>query len=275
VILKKILELIPNQIILVPRIKQLLVSIFKIRGHGRAFLPQNKTIVVDLENITEIPLWMGIFPKHTLKFLQENLKPDSLFVDCGANIGLWSILALGILEDGKGTVISYEPNPLLYKRLLDSRISNKIDNQTWQIHEIALSNECSNLDFYLNPHAHQLGTLIKQDENSEKIRIPSKSLDSYSFERLDGMKIDVEGNEINIIKGAIQSLITHKPWLVIELNNNYNNVAFFRDWDVFKLLKKHGYITNFDIDSIVDDKFCKDIIFYHHSSAKKYFTELL
>ena len=274
-ILKKILEKIPNQIILVPRIKQFLLSVLEIRGQGRAYLPKNKTILVDLENITEIPLWLGIFPKHTFGFLRENLQSDSLFIDCGANIGLWSILALGILEGGNGTVISYEPNPLLYRRLEESRLLNKINNQRWQIHKIALSNKCLNVDFYINPHAHQLSSLKKQDKNNEKITILSKPLDSYNFNRIDGMKIDVEGNEFNIIKGAINSLITHKPWLVIELNNTYNNITFFRDWDVFQLLQKYGYITNFAIDSIVEDKFCKDIIFYHSSSEKGYFPELL
>ena len=83
------------------------------------------------------------------------------------------------------------------------------------------------------------------------------------------MKIDVEGHELHVIKGAIKTLATHKPWLVVELNNSFYDFQYINQWEVYRLLTGIGYSTNFDMDQNLNHSFCRDIIFYDAIKLKK------
>ena len=64
------------------------------------------------------------------------LRPGDTFIDAGANIGLFTLLALSVVGD-KGHVHAFEPNPLVAAMLRESLALNAADNVT--VHEIGLS----------------------------------------------------------------------------------------------------------------------------------------
>ena len=69
-----------------------------------------------------------------------------------------------------------------------------------------------------------MGSLhTEQSDNNVKVELIT--LDSLKLPRIDGIKIDVEGHELQVIKGALQSLTKNKPWLIIELNNLFYNIS--------------------------------------------------
>jgi FkbM family methyltransferase len=214
---------------------------------------------VNLEDTSENFLFYGCTPQNTVDFLKYRLKSGDIFIDCGANIGLWTLIASDFTKS-EGFVYSFEPNPKLFLRLEKNIKFNNLQ-QKCSIQQTGLSSATYSSFLYLDDNHHQMGSLHHQN-SSRKIKVELKTLDSFGLSRIDGMKIDVEGHELDVIKGAIQTLISHKPWLVVELNNLFYNIQYISQWEVCNLLTEIGYSTNFDMGQILNLSFCRDIIFY-------------
>ena len=269
-----LIERLPNQVIGVPKLKSCFAR--KLLHDVYRFCPltDNFKIEINLNDSSENYLWFGCKPKNIISFLRTNLSPDSTFIDCGANIGIWTITAFEFIKNN-GSVHSFEPNPKICERLQKNLDYNKISQQ-WTLHEVALSSDSKTEFLYLDEINHQIATLGEGKNEKNKIQILTKTLDSFNLNRIDGMKIDVEGHELHVIKGAIKTLTNHKPWLVIEMNNSFNKIQSISQWDVSQLLIKLGYKTNFNISEKLDSTICLDIIFYHpFNSTSKDFPPFL
>jgi len=265
-IFRKILESIPSSIKGVSKFKQFYLNRLNLSNNGTASLPGKLKLNVDLNNITEIPLWLGLYPRNVHKFLKLNINDNCYFIDCGANIGLWSLLALGNRHKRGIKVLSFEPNNLLYKRLNETKMINALDDQTWQISNLALSKDSKSRVMYVNNHVHQISSINPQymDQFCDKRTIDCCSLDSLDHQKtITGMKIDVEGHEMDVLLGGITRISKDKPWLVIEFNPHYTRTDSYNNWKVTELLKKHGYcIIKNDIFN-QNDLEIKDLIFVH------------
>ena len=68
--------------------------------------------------------------------------------------------------------------------------------------------------------------------------VPIKTLDDYAFANVKFMKIDVGGHEIEVLKGAKETIIREKPVMIIEIEQR--RLDFPMD-NVFELLKSYGY----------------------------------
>ena len=221
---------------------------------------------MNLEDTSENFLFYGCNPKTTIDFLKNYLKRGDIFIDCGANIGLWTLIASDCTKSD-GRVYSFEPNPKLFQRLFKNIDYNNLEGQCI-IEQIGLSSTSCSSFLYLDENHHQMGSLQNKNTN-RKIKVELKTLDSFRLSRIDGMKVDVEGHELDVLKGAIQTLISHKPWLVVELNNVFHNVQYISQWEVYHLLIGNGYSTNFDMNQNLNHSFCRDIIFYDASKSNK------
>lgn len=78
----------------------------------------------------------------------------------------------------------------------------------------------------------------------------------------------MEGHELQVIKGALQSLTRNKPWLIIELNNLFYNISNITQWNVYKLLCELGYSSNFDETTNLSKSYCRDILFYYKTNKE-------
>ena len=78
----------------------------------------------------------------------------------------------------------------------------------------------------------------------------------------------MEGHELQVIKGALQSLSKNKPWLIIELNNLFYNISNIKQWIVYDLLTKLGYTSNFDETTNLSKSYCRDILFYYKTNKE-------
>lgn len=161
-----------------------------------------------------------------LYWIKEYLAKDSVFIDVGANVGHYVYVLSEKLSPEN--IYAFEPNQLLYKRL--KRIFPKVDTFPW-----ALSDENKKAEFKI-PIIHgkkidTRGTLQTQyaekDEESYVIEhVEMKTLDHWIEEqgisKIDFIKIDVEGNEIYTLKGALQTITKYKPTLMIEMEQRHH-----------------------------------------------------
>ena len=160
-------------------------------------------------NDTHIEDWKAGQPftqnKCLLKFIdycEKNNKKFNHILDIGAWVGTWSMA----MNKYCGRVIAFEPDPLHYECLVKN-IADDIET-----HQLAIGAEekmisLSDDDFTQTKRVIGEGT------------IPMVTIDSLGLEDIDLIKIDVEGFEMEVLKGATSTLEDVK-FLMIELNNN-------------------------------------------------------
>lgn len=187
----------------------------------------------------------GTYEKGTLHVLQQFLKPGDCFVDVGANIGLMSVFASQCV--GKtGKVVAFEAHPETYGLLKDNISLNEITNI--ETNAFALGDENTTAFIYDNWDINRGGaSLVIQNEASKGHEVQVKKLDDVLEETLQPkmIKIDVEGFELQVLKGAKQTIAAARPILIVEFStsrdNNYdssellNFIESFGFYDLFRL----------------------------------------
>lgn len=132
------------------------------------------------------------------------------FVDIGANLGYFTCL-LGQLAGPSGRVLSVEPEPDNLVLLKENVAINGLDDVV-KIHPVALGSDegSATLNLYKNSNRGR-HSMVAVGSGSQ-IEVPIKKLDALieqvfqPHELIDFLKIDVEGYEPNVIKGASQTL---------------------------------------------------------------------
>lgn len=150
----------------------------------------------------------GWFEYRELAFLWLYLRDGDRVIDCGAHIGLYSRLASRILRS-KGKVLALEPNPEVL-RYLKQNLTNAKDALV-EIRQLALYRKAGEMNLYLG-HEGLSGysSLVNAGVSDLSVTVPVTTLDSLLAEaglsRVDFMKVDVEGAEIDVLAGAEASI---------------------------------------------------------------------
>ncbi|MGI0480757.1 FkbM family methyltransferase [Geminocystis sp. CENA526] len=141
--------------------------------------------------------------REALKFL---LKEGDTFIDCGANIGYFSVLASSLVGES-GKVISIEANPVTYKLLVNNLRTN---NFGVPIHCALTSNE-GEVELFM-PNGGDVYSSLRQGglvtgKNIQSFKVLGKKLDSVfqdlSLSRVDLVKIDIEGGELDVLFSSV------------------------------------------------------------------------
>lgn len=191
----------------------------------------------------------GFHHINELLFLKSYLTPEMTFVDIGANQGEFSMFACSKLTIGK--VIAFEPT-IYQLGLLKKNVSlNEFKNI--EVNEYGLLDKNDTLDIYtsydveIHGGTHEgLSTLYKSEErNKIECTIDLKVFDKEYFhklERLDVVKIDIEGAELFALRGMEKSLEKFRPRLIIEMNEATFQSAGYKLMDVIDFLDKFNYV---------------------------------
>jgi len=128
-------------------------------------------------------------------------------LDVGANHGQYA----SFLAPGYRQVIAIEPQPLPELLALAARTSNIT------VHSIGAWSRSEKRHFVTGPTDQHFTTMMT---NSTKIEIECKRLDDLPIVgKVDFLKIDVEGAEVEVLKGAANLITSHHPWIVMELHS--------------------------------------------------------
>ena len=167
------------------------------------------------------------------------VKDFGVAVDIGANVGLWS----RDLAARFARVVAIEPVVEFQECL-----RRNVPMENIEIWPIALGTEDTTIDMVITEgntgHSH-----INKDSIGMG-KVDMKCLDSLWFDRIDYMKIDCEGYEMQILKGGEQTLRTHQPIVVVEQklhkdtgitkDTQYGAVNLLLSWGA----KKLGQVRN-------------------------------
>ena len=186
---------------------------------------------VALRSITHASIWWNkkkLEPRLTNLFEKiigqlNQKKEDSYFYDVGANIGLYSWLFRKLSSNRK--ILAFEPDPKNFELLQMTKENSKIKNIN--LFNIALSNRMETVSFQQDTLTSATGMIsdgqtpwiekyLGQETNS--IQVNTDYLDNKTFKTQDPslIKIDVEGHELEILRGGEKKLSQCKPLLLIE-----------------------------------------------------------
>jgi len=160
---------------------------------------------------------------------------NGVFIDVGANIGRYVIQ----LTNKASKIIAFEPSPDTFKTLNKNIEINNISNV--ETHQVALWNKDEPLEFYIYTSSGRNSVGIKPGTIIKKIIVQGKRFQTFiengivKLNRLDLVKIDVEGSEYEVIQGMEVMLKTFYPRLIVEIKEP-NEIK------VIQKLKQIGYV---------------------------------
>lgn len=191
--------------------------------------------------------FLGEYEKPEISFINKILSEGDVFIDIGANIGLFTINASRTVGK-KGTVISFEAFSSNFFKLKKHVEINHLTNVN--LEHLAISDTEKTLEIYLNNKDQNLGMASSYLEYFDTIeKIKATSLDIYTkekaLEKINFIKIDIEGGEYDALSGMKNVLMNYKPILLIEINRETLSKIGKSEKDLIELLESCTYqLTN-------------------------------
>jgi FkbM family methyltransferase len=157
-----------------------------------------------------------------LAYLETVLSPGKVFIDVGANFGVYTLVASKLVGEA-GQVIAFEPTAQSFITLQKNIALNHSANvRAFQI-ALAQRKEKAWLYHGLDPVGNSLGMDPLRGGKGEEVQ--TEALDNVLVEkgidRVDVIKIDVEGAEELVLRGATKSLTAYNPVVIFEFNPDY------------------------------------------------------
>jgi FkbM family methyltransferase len=183
--------------------------------------------------------WRGInyYEPFTRTVIEWLARSTEFFFDVGANIGFFSLIAAKM--NPRLRVIAFEPNPTMYGILSENKRLNDLSNLTAE--PLALSNQEGESTLFLS-ESDMSASLVPgfQDFSPSigSVLVRANTLDGYlkrfEFPRTLLLKIDVEGHELAVLEGAMSTINTFKPDIIIEVLDDF-------DPSMLEQLRRLGY----------------------------------
>jgi FkbM family methyltransferase len=165
---------------------------------------------------------LSMVEKSRFDLLTRMVAPGGTFIDIGANVGLYTCIMARHLGS-QGLTLAFEPMTECVEQLRRNVALNQIQNV--QIAEMALSNREGAVDLFVpavHPGGPSAATQVWNPGDWKKVGgAPSTTLDSF-FEgnRLDLIKIDVQGHEWEVLEGAREVIERFRPIILCETERN-------------------------------------------------------
>lgn len=189
-------------------------------GLGTFPLPDGKSVTVDLGDRIQRLMWGAAYEPHVKSCIAALLRPGDTFVDVGAHIGFFSLLAAGLVGS-TGKVYSFEAESTLFQTLQ----ANSAEYSWLQAYWKAVW-DASGLISFSNPRElgeSGWGKVASVRNEGNVVSVEAICLDdwheSVGFRPIRLLKIDAEGSELFILKGARRLISNTLPYLIIELND--------------------------------------------------------
>ena len=180
-----------------------------------------------------VDIALGVYEYWLARIFRRYAKPGMTILDIGAHHGYYALLAARLMED-KGKIYAFEPDPLNCNHFLHNIAANKM--KSIHVYPLALSDQTSETTFFA---ADGLGSLqfnpIVRAFNveTERISVHTRTLDQVvrddNIRRIDLIKIDVEGSELLVLKGARDTLKRMNADILMDVDsrNNYERMELF------------------------------------------------
>jgi FkbM family methyltransferase len=205
------------------------------------------------------PRWKGIgkvyfafreYYEPELLYLEKVLSPGKTFVDVGANFGIYTLIASALVGDA-GRVIAFEPSLQSFPVLQRNITLNGLTNIA--AFRVALCDKRGAARLYHadDPVSHSLGKDPSWKDEGEEVatEILDHFIEQDKIQRVDVIKLDVEGAEELVLRGAKGALSRMRPVIIFEVHPAASARLGLSSCGASNLLKELGYEL-----TVVDEK---------------------
>ncbi len=156
---------------------------------------------------------------HIEEYIKKYTKPGSTAIDIGAHIGtqtVWMSRAVG--ENGK--VIAIEPQPKFFRELFMNLELNSASNvyYFWG----AISTQAGTIKLPNLKDTCEVVSLLDTTTGYSEFNAPTGTLDSLELKNVSLIKIDVDGMEDAVLDGILETVISNKPVIIIEIQGSHS-----------------------------------------------------
>ena len=195
------------------------------------------------EHIQQQLFWYGHYEKEIGDLINEILQPNDVFLDVGANIGYFSLLAA--IHQPSAKIISFEPVTTVFKLFEENISLNNVSNITTI--NAAVGEKDDEREIYISTEDNTGMSSLQKPENysGKKERVKVIEIDSWfrssGLSKIDLVKIDIEGSELSALKGMNDALLNFKPLIIVEINPDTLRLFNHGSVDIINLLKQLGF----------------------------------
>lgn len=209
---------------------------FPVNGTIKINIAKDKTILLncnETSHLSRLLYWDGVegFEHHIFQLFSTLVKNSETFLDIGANVGYYSLVAARLSPQTK--VYAFEPVEVINKFLNENIQINNLENIS--SHKIALSNYSGETDFYtiVNSDFSSSEQLtgdgsMKNDYvknlNHKTVKVKTETLDNFAknnnLAKIDLIKMDTEATENLVIEGGFETIQKHRPIIFCEVLKN-------------------------------------------------------
>jgi len=184
----------------------------------------------------------GVFEPASTKIIERIVKKGDVVIDIGANIGYYTVL-LSKIVGASGKVIAFEPTQHFLNVLRKNIAANQIENV--EICALGLSNKSEKLKIDIGPSSATLHSPVGFDAIIANEKISLTTLDTFVRQRvqekIDFIKIDIDGHEPFFFEGAWETLERYSPIVIFEVSHLHYLKAGIFAWDFYDILRSKGY----------------------------------
>jgi FkbM family methyltransferase len=198
----------------------------------------------DLKDRIQRQMWAGTYEPHVRECFTVLLEEGNVYLDVGGHIGYHSVFA-SFKVGASGQVFAFEADPEMYGRL-----AKNLAQFSWAhaIHA-AVWSTTGEITFERSHVKCESGwgtvCMVRDLGSGEHLNVHAVSLDdwiqSINLTRWDAMKLDAEGSELAVLRGARNSLEKFSPTLILEINDPLLREAGTSSSEVAEFLIARGY----------------------------------
>ncbi len=214
------------------------------------------------ENIRFPAQWSRYYESNyepiTFNFLRENLAKGDTYLDCGGHIGLFAVVGAKLVGES-GRVFTFEPTLLSRSVLIKTVKLNNCQNIV-DVRPEAVSRTTGTAIFFdTGSDVSNANSLIKTGNHKGGLEVETISLDDFAeiqqLSRINCIKIDVEGSELNTLLGAEKIIRKYRPTISLGLHPFAYDIEIDKLTDIWELLRSYNLSVKFKNKSTDKDWF--------------------
>jgi len=222
-------------------------------------------VAMEDEGVSSSIIHTGGWESHIEKYIIENMPVDGVFLDVGANLGFFSLLAADKMQEDRssGRVIAVEANPIVLPYLMASIVESGLEHRI-DVIPYAASGILGLVQMQEN-FVNNLGGVPMKDlsellPSTNRKVVPTVELDDILVDltRLDLVKMDIEGAEPKAIEGMSGLLHKFSPDIIMEINADcLRGVSNLSVAGIVEQMEFHGYKPHtfrYDVEPVTKEE---------------------
>lgn len=187
------------------------------------------------------------YPTHVLETCKRHLSPGDVMYDAGANIGYITV-EIAHHFSGRVRVVAFEPQRELAQAIAVSALLNGVSDLV--VFDALLGEAEGSADLFMTgTSAH--ASIRPRAGGAKRVPRPVTTIDALvqaqSIPPPTLIKLDVEGSELSVLRGAQRALRDHRPYLVLEADANMDRFGYSKA-DLFALISSAHDYSFYDLE---------------------------